>query len=132
MGAAPAPAKKEDRTVDREPNNDERAECNDCRMHAPGNGDGAVARLAAGLQVRRRFDGSDTYFEIGVDLVIGVSPAPTAADHDPDNREDKEDALPAIETEFPHGASLAQHHADDPSAVPRGIPIGRALAIDSI
>ena len=60
------------------------------------------------LQVRRRFDGSDTYFEIGVDLVIGVSPAPTAADHDPDNREDKEDALPAIETEFPHGASLAQ------------------------
>ena len=68
----------------------------------------AVARLAAGLQVGRRFDGGDTCFEIGVDLVIGVPPAPTAADHDPDNGDDNEDALPAIETEIPHGASLAQ------------------------
>ena len=108
MGAAPDPAKKEDRTVDREPNNEERTECNDCRMHAPGDGDGGVARLAAGLQVLRRFDGGDTCFEIGVDLVIGVPPSPTAADHDPDNGDDNEDALPAIETEIPHGASLAQ------------------------
>ena len=47
------------------------------------------------MQIGRGLDGGDTEFEIGIDFVIGVLPAPAAADDYPYDGKDNANALPA-------------------------------------
>src|SRR5262245_12488862 len=104
--AAADQANQPNHAIEYEPQHEERAEGDDCGRYAPRHGKRAVPRIAASLQIGRRFDGGNALLELRIDIVIGVVPAEASADDDPDGGKDNKGTPP--EAGFSHGRSLAR------------------------
>src|SRR5262245_11607017 len=61
--AAADQANQPSHAIEYKPHDEERAEDDDCGRHAPRHGERAIPRIAASLQIGRRFHGGDALLE---------------------------------------------------------------------